>query len=360
MSNENSIESQHKGVMATSESSIQKLSDQFENSRHDSYDSGTTSNDCFSPCVIAQWVKRIKEENSPFHERDTIEHVIVPILHCLGYDVNSPSGCCLVRDNNDFKSGKQNWDLNLCQICADKTVVTDAPLVVIEAKSSNVCFDNEKWGTKDAKKEMVCWFPKLLDNDTVKLFRRILDDEECREEDKQINDKQINAIKSYVMGSDKSEVPLFDEWIKEAREELKSFFDTKPFPQLFDTTFNQLSGLAKEIVFRICTKRSNPTDDYFGQIWRYCMDGKHAFNRETTKVVWTNGGEWILFKEAFYDLKAPPKIVWNIIAKDFDTVTKEKYLTYYKLPEFSREDTEFDLKWNKVIGKLKAVIGPNG
>ena len=90
------------------------------------------------------------------------------------------------------------------------------------------------------------------------------------------------------------------------------------------------------------------------------MDGKHAFNRETTKVVWTNGGEWILFKEAFYDLKAPPKIVWNIIAKDFDTVTKEKYLTYYKLPEFSREDTEFDLKWNKVIGKLKAVIGPNG
>ena len=150
---------------------------------------------------------------------------------------------------------------------------------------------------------------------------------------------------------------MFDDWIKGTADILKEFFIRKTLPTLFDSTFNNLTDQAKCIVLRVCTKQSNPTEDYFGQIWRYCLGGRHCWNRANTKVVWTNGIEWIVFKKAFYDFKTPPKIVWDSKKNGFDDGTTNNYLKYVKLPELD-DDSEFDSKWEGKIEELRSAIGP--
>ena len=51
--------------------------------------------------------------NELLHEQDTIEHLIVPILRSVGWDVDCVAKPQLVRGNRDNKSDHRSFDLNI-------------------------------------------------------------------------------------------------------------------------------------------------------------------------------------------------------------------------------------------------------
>lgn len=52
-------------------------------------------------------------DESNMYEQDTIEHLIVPILRYLGWNVDGVASGQLVRGNRDTQSSNRNFDLNL-------------------------------------------------------------------------------------------------------------------------------------------------------------------------------------------------------------------------------------------------------
>ena len=282
---------------------------------------------------IKGWINAILRNHSLYHELDTIENVIVPVLREIGFDVDNYSKVRLVRDcRNNNGSDKHHWDLSLFG-----GEDSDNPEIVIEAKTASIQFCKKKWTNSNCQ-----WSPKFTNTLAFQVLRLCCgyeaEDIKGRKGNTKVTKadvvRQKDTVLKNLMGANWNE-------IERCKVDLSRII--RPEGQRAeDVVWEDVSDeMVRCLMNKACVKQYNQTNDWIGQVGRYCLDGKHLFESGKTIPILTNGAEWIVFRKKFYSLTAYPIVRWK---KD-DSGFEESDVLYY-----------FDVEKSDSLTRLKEII----
>ena len=310
---------------------------------------------CEFALEFQHWANLMKGKDSPFAERDTILHLILPVLNIIGFKSKM-----IVQGKNDHSSNeKKLWDINCYSFYLAESITKaddrmQKPLLVVEAKSVNKPLGTAR--SVGDKETTFTWTPNFTDSEF----------------------EDIHYILCETKPKEKPDNERFLRKEKRIHKELKAKgLDTKELSRRFgelvtdgsichDAIITVLNGEEKSgwtenerkfFRFAIQYGINADTDNFFGEVWRGCTDGKHIFAADMTIPILTNGIEWLFMKPDFYAENKVPKIVWHskngygcIKTEDNDT-----YLKSFTIPIVGPGEINFMNNCNKVVEVVNAM-----
>lgn len=271
----------------------------------------------------------MRGEKSPFAERDTILHLILPVLNAIGF---SPE--MIVQGNNDNNSKNRLWDVNcysfrLTNLIEANNPKIQQPLLVIEAKSANIPFCTAY--SECESNNTITWIPGFTKIKNVEDFLRLINNES------NINKNEPEYSKNTQAKKNRIDQKL--QGLKLDRSSLRNQFSQllENIAKRYDMINGIISGRIgnwtpqERDFLRFVLKDGINSDNhnFFGEVWRDCTDGKHVFADKMTIPILTNGIEWLFMKPDFYATDKIPKIVWH--KKDgYGCITSEDNDAYLK------------------------------
>ena len=301
------------------------------------------------------WANLMKGKDSPFAERDTILHLILPVLNIIGFKSEM-----IVQGKNDHSSNeKKLWDINCYSFCLAESITKaddrmQKPLLVVEAKSVNKPLGTAR--SVSDKETTFSWTPNFTDSefkDIHNILRDNIPEEKAKKDDFQ---KKVNHINDELkkLGLNKEIISCkFDKLVKHVSICHNAIITVLNGEENSGWTDNE----RKFLRFAIQDGINADTKNFFGEVWRDCTDGKHIFAADMTIPILTNGIEWLFMKPDFYAENKVPKIVWHskngygcIKTEDNDT-----YLKSFNIPIVEPGEINFMNNCNKVVEVVNAM-----
>ena len=300
------------------------------------------------------WASLMKGKKSPFAERDTILHLILPVLNAIGFCPEM-----IVQGKNDNNATKKLWDVNCYQFKFTKLIDTDSPrikqpLLVIETKSANIPFCTAYSGCES--NNTIIWIPGFAKEKNVKDFLRLIEIDSNEEEEgsKNFQEKRCRIYKR-LKELNLDIIPL--------RNKFSQLF--KDIAKRYDGINEIISGRNENwtpqerefLLFVLKDGINSDSYNFFGEVWRDCTTGDHVFDDQMTIPVLTNGVEWLFIKPDFYAANKIPQIVWH--KKDgYGCITSENNDTYLKsftIPIVESGGINFMHNCSKVVEVVNAI-----